>query len=64
LRSHLGGRFNDIAPESTEWLATSALPSKQNRDGVSISLKSCQFEFPRLAGGTIPFIRRYSTIWP
>ena len=23
-----------------------------------------QSDFPRLAGGTIPFIRKYSTIWP
>jgi hypothetical protein len=23
-----------------------------------------QSDFPRLAGGTIPFMRRYSTIWP
>jgi hypothetical protein len=25
---------------------------------------SSQSDFPRLAGGTIPFIRKYSTIWP
>ena len=27
-------------------------------------LDTCMHYCPRLAGGTIPFIRRYSTIWP
>jgi hypothetical protein len=41
-----------------------AIVERVPRQGFSILPKLYQFEFPRLAGGTMPFIRRYSTIWP
>ena len=38
-----------------------------NHEGHEVSRRENignQFDFPRLAGGTIPFIRRYTTICP
>jgi hypothetical protein len=66
LLQSAGWRKIAIAPIGRIDAVTGRVPRlrSNNRQGVSIRLKLCQFEFPRLAGGTMPFMRRYSTIWP
>jgi hypothetical protein len=46
-------------------METAVAASDRGRDAAdTAAITAFRTYRPRLAGGTIPFIRRYSTIWP
>jgi hypothetical protein len=49
---------------SRKRLVLAAMVRSQVSKGARPGASNNQSDFPRLAGGTIPFMRRYSTICP
>ena len=61
MRSEECGKHSSAAPEEILAAGPAASPGRTTVRGARVAIRYCGL---RLAGGTMPFIRRYSTIWP